>query len=52
MFADEDLTVDYDYFHDPAGVGLDDGGGSYADLDGADLGQRDARVGPSDLRRV
>jgi SAM-dependent methyltransferase len=33
-FADEDLTVVYDYFHDPAGVGLDDGEtGSYADLE-------------------
>jgi SAM-dependent methyltransferase len=32
VFADEDLSVVYDYFHDPAGVRLEDDGGSYADL--------------------
>jgi SAM-dependent methyltransferase len=35
-FGDHDLTLEYDYFHDPAGVVLDDDeGGSYADLDAA-----------------
>jgi SAM-dependent methyltransferase len=33
VFADEDLTVAYDYFHDPAGLRLEDDGGSYADLE-------------------
>ena len=32
MFADDDLTVVRDYFHDPEGEVLDDGPGSYADL--------------------
>ena len=32
VFADEDLTVEYDYFHDPAGIRLEDDGGTYADL--------------------
>ncbi len=33
VFADEDLTVAYDYFHDPAGLRLADDGGTYADLE-------------------
>lgn len=33
VFADEDLSVAYDYFHDPAGIRLEDGGGTYADLE-------------------
>ncbi|MFI5121655.1 MAG: class I SAM-dependent methyltransferase [Vicinamibacteria bacterium] len=35
VFADEDLTVAYDYFHDPAGLRLEDDGGTYADLEAA-----------------
>ena len=35
VFADEDLSVVNDYFHDPAGERLEDGGGSYADLEAA-----------------
>ena len=33
VFADEDLSVAYDYFHDPAGIRLEDDGGTYADLE-------------------
>ena len=33
VFADEDLSVAYDYFHDPAGLRLEDDGGTYADLE-------------------
>jgi SAM-dependent methyltransferase len=32
VFADDDLTVDGGYFHDPAGVRIEDDGGTYADL--------------------
>jgi SAM-dependent methyltransferase len=32
VFAGEELTVAYDYFHDPAGIRLSDDGGTYADL--------------------
>jgi len=32
VFADESLTVESDYFHDPAGVRIADDGGTYADL--------------------
>ena len=33
VFADDDLTVELDYFHDPEGIPFEDGGGSYADLE-------------------
>ncbi len=34
MFADDDLTLELDYFHDPEGVSFGDGEpGSYADLE-------------------
>jgi SAM-dependent methyltransferase len=33
VFADDDLTVDGDYFHNPAGIRIEDEGGTYADLD-------------------
>ena len=33
VFADDDLTIDLDYFHDPAGLRISDDGGTYADLD-------------------
>jgi SAM-dependent methyltransferase len=33
VFADSDLTVEADYFHDPAGVRIEDEGGTYADLE-------------------
>jgi SAM-dependent methyltransferase len=32
VFADEDLTVDGDYFHEPSGIRIEDDGGTYADL--------------------
>jgi SAM-dependent methyltransferase len=33
VFADDDLTIELDYFHDPAGLRISNGGGTYADLD-------------------
>ena len=35
VFADGDLTVDEDYFHDPSGARIEDEGGTYADLSAA-----------------
>jgi SAM-dependent methyltransferase len=32
VFADDDLTVEASYFHDPAGIRIEDDGGTYADL--------------------
>jgi SAM-dependent methyltransferase len=32
VFSDGGLTVEYDYFHNPAGIRLEDDGGTYADL--------------------
>ena len=32
VFADDDMTIVYGYFHDPAGIRLEDDGGTYADL--------------------
>ncbi len=32
VFADRDLTVEHDYFHDPEGERIEDGGGTYADF--------------------
>jgi SAM-dependent methyltransferase len=32
VFGDRELAIEYDYFHDPAGVVFDDEPGSYADL--------------------
>jgi len=32
VFGDDDLTVEAGYFHDSAGIRIEDGGGTYADL--------------------
>ena len=50
VFADHDLTVEGSYFHDPAGIRIEDDGGTYADLSASTDAQRDPRVGPSDRR--
>lgn len=42
IFADDGLTVELDYFHDPGGTVFDEGAGSYADPD-AQTGQNETR---------
>jgi len=39
-FADDDLTLEYDYFLKPEGIEIEDEGGSYADLKAKTLHNR------------